>query len=117
MGLQRVGHDWVTELNWTELWQLYNKQIKKYLYVPAEVAKADIGRNKSLRVEQPPNLDPRMETPQYIVVVQQPFKHILGDRWSSKEQHYSGFNRKDLTKWLRDKSDNWNNFFLNQRIF
>ena len=24
MGLQRVGHDWVTELNWTELISMYN---------------------------------------------------------------------------------------------
>ena len=30
MGLQRVGHDWVTELNWTELNYLWNEFQKKF---------------------------------------------------------------------------------------
>ena len=31
MGLQRVGHDWVTELNWTELSQWYHPTISFFV--------------------------------------------------------------------------------------
>ena len=32
MGSQRVGHDWVTELNWTELTPKWEKNLKKNRY-------------------------------------------------------------------------------------
>ena len=33
MGSQRVGHDWVTELNWTELWEKKNSCVSSLLLI------------------------------------------------------------------------------------
>ena len=54
MGLQRVGHDWATELNWTEVgviniykcyiflldWPLYNKQFSSFNLIKVFVLKS-----------------------------------------------------------------------------